>query len=172
MRMKHNERLRCGDAGGRRIDLHPSPSNCDWADQIKRHRLFIPQRRPQLHRSRFLASPTRTGLQSQQGRDQAERDCFSPYLKIPKGEGVSMKSNGGDESTRKDVITGGSGSGAGGIPSPNPEWRFNQTLRNVQGLVPFSLSIPITIALGPLTKSRSWVPMLMADGIWYIFTLK
>ncbi|XP_074564097.1 uncharacterized protein LOC141820639 [Curcuma longa] len=46
-----------------------------------------------------------------------------------------MKSNGGDESTRKDVITGGSGSGAGGIPSPNPEWRFNQTLRNVQGLL-------------------------------------
>ncbi|KAG6505165.1 hypothetical protein ZIOFF_037518 [Zingiber officinale] len=46
-----------------------------------------------------------------------------------------MRSNGGEESTRKDVTSGGSGSGAGGIPSPNPEWRFNQTLRNVQGLL-------------------------------------
>ncbi|KAG6483767.1 hypothetical protein ZIOFF_060424 [Zingiber officinale] len=47
-----------------------------------------------------------------------------------------MMSSGEDEPTRNDVATtvGGS-SGGGGIPSSNPEWRFNETLRNVQGLV-------------------------------------
>ncbi|KAG6487725.1 hypothetical protein ZIOFF_056322 [Zingiber officinale] len=47
-----------------------------------------------------------------------------------------MMSSGEEEPTRNDVATtvGGS-SGGGGIPSSNPEWRFNQTLRNVQGLV-------------------------------------
>lgn len=50
--------------------------------------------------------------------------------------GGAMNSGGGSERTRKETIGhgGGSGGSSGTNPSPNPEWRFNQTLRNVQGL--------------------------------------
>lgn len=41
----------------------------------------------------------------------------------------------GDEERNRDADGGGSSSAGGGSPSPNLEWRFNQTLRNVQGLL-------------------------------------
>ncbi|CAD5196343.1 GTPase-activating protein GYP1-like [Musa acuminata AAA Group] len=48
-----------------------------------------------------------------------------------------MRSGGRDEPTGKEMSGGGGGGsgGHGGSPSPNLEWRFNQTLRNVQGLL-------------------------------------
>ncbi|KAK8934134.1 hypothetical protein KSP39_PZI014439 [Platanthera zijinensis] len=43
--------------------------------------------------------------------------------------------SGGDETQIREAGVGGSSSASGGSPSPNLEWRFNQTLRNVQGLL-------------------------------------
>ncbi|RRT80701.1 hypothetical protein B296_00002147 [Ensete ventricosum] len=53
-----------------------------------------------------------------------------------------MRSGGRDEPTGKDMSGGGGGDSNGGNPNPNLEWRFNQTLRNVQGLVRSFLMIP------------------------------
>lgn len=84
-----------------------------------------------------------------------------------------MRSGGRDEPTGKEMSGGGGGSGGhGGSPSPNLEWRFNQTLRNVQGLVWSSLMIPVSFSpFGPFrifrcyrgTETRSLVPMLVLD---------
>ncbi|KAL0927470.1 hypothetical protein M5K25_001641 [Dendrobium thyrsiflorum] len=41
----------------------------------------------------------------------------------------------GDEERSREAGGGGSSSAGGDSPSPNLEWRFNQTLRNVQGLL-------------------------------------
>ncbi|KAI0528981.1 hypothetical protein KFK09_001526 [Dendrobium nobile] len=43
--------------------------------------------------------------------------------------------NSGDEERSREAGGGGSSSAGGDSPSPNLEWRFNQTLRNVQGLL-------------------------------------
>lgn len=43
--------------------------------------------------------------------------------------------SGGDEAQIREAGVGGSSSASGGSSSPNLEWRFNQTLRNVQGLL-------------------------------------
>ncbi|XP_028555929.1 GTPase-activating protein GYP1 isoform X2 [Dendrobium catenatum] len=43
--------------------------------------------------------------------------------------------NSGDEERSREAGGGGSSSEGGDSPSPNLEWRFNQTLRNVQGLL-------------------------------------
>lgn len=41
----------------------------------------------------------------------------------------------GDEERKRQADGGGSSSAGGGSPTPNIEWRFNQTLRSVQGLL-------------------------------------